>query len=435
MDVLSIDEMVKLEMDLFQSGKTTPGALMDAAAEAMAQVILANYPQARDFLVLVGKGNNGGDGLGVAGHLAAPGRCVKAVLAGPEDELGELPRARLARLREEHPEVEICAWRPDFPFPDSNGVAIDALLGVQARGELRGPLAEIVSALNAAREKLFFRTVALDLPTGLAACAEDKPSSGKHDGADKAKSVNRAVVADLTIAVGFAKDLLCREALAGWVGRIEVVPWSAGTFLDRPTQALVGHELAGLLPRRNALSHKNDFGRVVLVAGSPGFTGAAGLCSQAAQAMGAGLLCVITRSDAAAIVAAQAPHEAMVSGWSDTDPEIIKTATAIGIGPGLGHNDRTLAMLRAVLEVGCPVLVDADALTVLAKNLSLLRKAKGPVVLTPPPGRDGPADRAKIRAGRARGDRAQIYRGVRRRYADSQGHPHVGHGARSRDLL
>jgi hydroxyethylthiazole kinase-like uncharacterized protein yjeF len=377
MDLLSIPDMIQREKETFQSGRSTPLALMEAAGAAMADQIRAAYPGSRPFLILVGKGNNGGDGLVVARHLAETGLRVRVVLTAPEDQLGELPQSRLEKLRSLP--VEIASWSADLEFPGSDGVVIDALLGVQAKGALRDPLAEIVARLNAARAAHFFRTVALDLPSGLAAYAEG----------DAPKERDAAVVADLTLAVGFIKELLCHETLSKWVGRLEVVPWSGEKFASAPLQALVGHELAGLLPRRSALSHKNDFGRVVIVAGSLGFTGAAVLCTQAAQAMGAGLLCVVTRSDAAAIVAAHAPPEAMVSGWSDTHPEIMESATAIAIGPGLGHNDRTRHMLRAVLQIGCPVLIDADALTVLAKNLSLLNEAKGPIVLTPHPGEMG----------------------------------------------
>jgi NAD(P)H-hydrate epimerase len=197
-------------------------------------------------------------------------------------------------------------------------------------------------------------------------------------------------VADITLAVGFAKEALCREALSAWVGRLEIIPWSQAKFESAPRQALVGHELAKLLPRRNALSHKNDFGRLVIVAGSIGFTGAPVLCAQAALAMGAGLTSVVTRSDAGSIVAALMPPEAMVSGWiEDKDgetPEVVRKASAIVLGPGLGVNAQTAAMLREALAVGCPVLIDADGLNTLAQNLDLLREAKGPVLLTPHPG-------------------------------------------------
>jgi hydroxyethylthiazole kinase-like uncharacterized protein yjeF len=377
MDVLSIAEMLKREKEAFSSGVTAL-ALMEAAGETMAEQIRLAYPQATSFLVLVGKGNNGGDGLVVARCLAATGGSVRVVLTAPEDELGELPQGRLGRLRKEAPQAVIASWSKELEFPGSEAVVIDALLGVQAKGELRGELAEVVARTNAARESNFFRTVALDLPTGLAAYETTTP-----------KERDQAVVADLTLAVGFIKDLLVREALAPWVGRLEVATWSRQAFASAPRQALVGHELAGLLPRRSALSHKNDFGKLALVAGSLGFTGAAGLCTQAAQAMGAGLLCVITRPDASAIVAAQAPHEAMVSAWGESDPELLEKASAIAIGPGLGAGKETLTMLRAVLKIGCPVVIDADGLTVLAKNLDLLDKAKGQVLLTPHPGEMG----------------------------------------------
>jgi hydroxyethylthiazole kinase-like uncharacterized protein yjeF len=377
MDVLSLKEMVAREEQAFRSG-ITAAALMEAAGEAMAGRIAVIYPCARKFLVLVGKGNNGGDGLVVARHLAQAGSRVRVVLAAPEDQLGELPGAHVARLRKECPKVEISPWRDDFAFPGSATVAIDALLGIQARGALRGVVGEIVAKLNAARASNFFRTVALDLPTGLAAYEDGKAPEDK----------NAAVIADVTIAVGFAKDVLIREALAGWVGRLEVVAWSQTQARSAPRRILVAQELAGLLPRRSALSYKGDFGKLAIVAGSLGFTGAPILCAQAAQAMGVGLLSVVTRSDASSIVAAQAPHEAMVSGWPEKGdaPTVVTKASAIAIGPGLGVDAISVKMLRAVLARGCPVLIDADGLNALAQNPDLLRKTMSPVLLTPHPG-------------------------------------------------
>lgn len=381
MDVLSIKQMVTCEDEAFHAGSTAE-TLMEAAGEAMAERIVALYPLARKFLVLVGKGNNGGDGLVVARHLAAARKWspvqVQVVLAAPEERLGELPRARLELLRHAFPRLDILPWRADLEFPGSDGVVIDALLGIQAHGVLRGNLGEVIAKLNAARAHNFFRTVALDLPTGLAAYEEGHAPA----------SPDAAVVADVTLAVGFAKEVLVREALSAWVGRLEVVPWDNVTAPTAPRRVLVGHDLAGLLPRRSALAHKGDFGRLVIVAGSLGFTGAPVLCAQAALAMGAGLLSVVTRPEAGALVAGKAPPEAMVSTWlkSSETPEVVHQASAIVIGPGLGVNADTVKMVRAVLAVGCPVLIDADGLNVLAQNLELLREAKGPVVLTPHPG-------------------------------------------------
>ena len=371
MDSLSLKEMVAREKAAFAAG-ITAAALMEAAGQAMAERIAQIYPRARAFLVVVGKGNNGGDGLVVARHLAQAGHRVDVVLAAAEDQLGELPVAVLEKLRKTG--AKVTTWSHAVPFPNSDGVVIDALLGIQARGELRGGLADIVARMNAERARLFFRVAALDLPTGLAAYEEGKP-----------KDRDAAIVADVTLAVGFAKDLLLRESLSAWVGRLEIVPWSGEVFSSAPRQALIARELAGLLPRRSAFSYKGDFGKLAIVAGSVGFTGAPVLCAQAAQAIGTGLLSVVTRHDASSIVAAHAPAEAMVSDWPESGepPQVVTGATAIAIGPGLGNDAETRRMLQAVLAVGCPVLIDADGLNALAKNPGLLREAKGPVVLTP----------------------------------------------------
>jgi NAD(P)H-hydrate epimerase len=381
MDILSTKEMIAREEDAFRSG-ITAAALMDAAGEAMAERIASLYPRRRDFLVFVGKGNNGGDGLVVARHLTATAdNCVEVVLTAPEDQLGELPVVQLAKLRETAPGIEVMAWSKDIVFPYSDGVVIDALLGVQARGPLRGNLAEVVGAMNTARAARFFRTIALDLPSGLSAY-EESSAPKDHDA---------AVIADVTIAVGFAKSVLAREALSIWVGRIEVVPWCAKPENSSKYQVLVSQELAGLLPRRSALSYKGDFGKLAIVAGNRGFTGAPILCTHAAQAIGAGLLSVVTHADSADIVAAHAPPEAMVSGWKILDevPAVIEKASAIVIGPGLGASPESEKMLRHVLAVGCPVLIDADGLNILSKNLALLKKAKGPLLLTPHVGEMG----------------------------------------------
>jgi hydroxyethylthiazole kinase-like uncharacterized protein yjeF len=145
------------------------------------------------------------------------------------------------------------------------------------------------------------------------------------------------------------------------------------------------------LPRRGALSFKNTFGKLTLVAGSRGFTGAPVLCVHGAQGIGAGLLSIVTQDDVAEIVAATAPPEAMVSGWANLHeaPEVVKNASALVVGPGLGTSSESEKMLRHVLAAGVPTLIDADGLNLLAKNPDLLKEAKGPVVLTPHVGEMG----------------------------------------------
>jgi NAD(P)H-hydrate epimerase len=123
MDVLSTKEMIAREQEAFRSG-ISAAALMEAAGFAMGRRIVEIYPRAHDFLVFVGKGNNGGDGLVVARHLLREAKNVRVVLAAPEEQLGELPIAQLAKLRAEFAGAPVRAWGADVPFPDSHGVVI-----------------------------------------------------------------------------------------------------------------------------------------------------------------------------------------------------------------------------------------------------------------------------------------------------------------------
>jgi len=229
--------------------------------------------------------------------------------------------------------------------------------------------------LNTARAARFFRTVALDLPTGLAAF---------EDGSAP-KDTNAAVVADITIAVGFAKTVLVRETLSAWVGRLEIVAWSSAAAQSAPRQVLVAHELAGLLPRRKRAFLQGRFWKTCHHRRQPRLHRRADPLHAGRAGHGTGLLSVVTRPDASSIVAAHVPPEAMVSGWQDDGiiPSVIPKASAIVIGPGLSVDAETVKMLRAILAVGCPLLIDADGLNALAQNLDLLGEAKGPVLLTP----------------------------------------------------
>lgn len=375
---MTIPEMLEIERQLFESGRATAESLMETVGHELAERVLVEYPGVCEILILVGKGNNGGDGLTMARALAKKQRGltnesfrVRVYLAYQSD-LGMLCDNNLKRLKDECPEVEVLDSPSTIPFPRADGLVVDALLGIQAKGILRSPVREIVQRVNAARHERFFRVVAVDLPSGLAGFVDTRPNSE-----------DAAVIADLTLTVGYAKDILCREVLARWVGRLGVLEWSGGgEGVREAPEVLIPSDLATLLPLRNALAYKGSFGHVAIVSGSPGFTGAPILCAQGAQGIGAGLISVRTDPDAYPIVAAKMPAEVMVSA-GDTLPE--KTSVVV-IGPGIGISKWARHWLLMVLRSNLPVVLDADGLNQVAGESvahEALMQRSAPTVFTP----------------------------------------------------
>lgn len=364
------------------AGGVSAESLMERAGKGAAERIAREFPRAREALFLIGKGNNGGDGLVVARWLARAGWRVSLSLLAPRAELGPLCGAKLAELLREFAALPVGVWGSDAPrWPEADGVVVDAVLGIGARGDLKPALAEAVRALNREREARFFRTVAIDGPTGLHQLEEDS---------EKEPAVARA---DLTLSIGFGKEAFFREEWGDYVGRIHAVPiFDAAAGEEGPADAgrmLEPASLRALLPRRKPRSYKNRFGRVVVIGGSRGTVGAPLIAATGALRSGAGLVNVAVRSEIFAAASGLAPLEAMVLAAGDGAEfeAVLKGAQAIAIGPGLGTDHDAAELLRRILtETAVPLVVDADGLTLFSRDPSLLEACRDRAVLTPHPG-------------------------------------------------
>ena len=352
------------------AGGVSQEELMERAGKGCAERILEAFPGKRKALALIGRGNNGGDGLVIARRLARAGWEVTVSLCAERADLGSLCARKLAEWEGQGGRTAPEGVRP---WAEAD-LVIDALLGIGMSGELRGEPARLVAELNGERSRRFFRTVAVDTPSGL------------WEGATAASP---AVVADLTVTVGYGKDFLFREALSRFVGRIEVVPIFSEREEPAGSEAIVPEELARLLPRRSAYSHKNQFGRVLLLGGSRGFSGAPTMAAHAAHRVGAGLVTLGVREEIYPIVAARCLPETMVFPLSDQAlySSNLSRATAVGIGPGLGLGRAAEELLEDLVATsGSPMVIDADALTLLARNPALFDRLRSPAILTPHPG-------------------------------------------------
>ncbi len=389
--IVSAAEMRAAEEAAFARGITAE-ALMDEAAAGIARGVQRFFPRAGRCVVFAGKGNNAGDAFAAAELLHVRGWEIELRLAFAEADCGELAAKKLANLR--------AALRDDRRSAVNKTpiVILDGLLGLGATPPLREPIATACREINRRRQEQNAFVFAIDLPTGL-----DR-DSGEADA--------NCVVADFTITVGFAKHGLLADRALNFVGRLEVVPLadltagSGGTVGEavsfpslkhgkltaspteearpRPTFA-TPTSLRDLLPRRKFGAYKNQFGRVSVVAGSRGLTGAAILCASGALRAGAGLVELFVTEDIYPVVAASAPPEAMVKPIASYATLLDEKIDVWAVGPGLGRA-HAAEISKLIGEATQPMVVDADGLNIASEHPLILRQPAGPRLLTPHPG-------------------------------------------------
>ncbi|MDQ6655238.1 MAG: NAD(P)H-hydrate dehydratase [Verrucomicrobiota bacterium] len=363
--ILTVAEMRAAEEAAFARG-TTAESLMDEAARGIAAAVSSIFPQPARCIVFAGKGNNAGDAFAAAELLSRDGWQVDVRLAFNEADLGTLARNKLASLRAALAgNATSCHLQPQL-------IVLDGLLGIGATPPLREPICSAGRELNRLRTERNAFVFAIDVPSGLDADTGD----GDAD----------CVVADWTVTIGFAKRGLIADAALEFVGRLEVAPLSVEPE-HQPSAAVLAtrDSLRPLLRRRAFGAYKNQFGRIGIVAGSRGFTGAAVLCSLGALRGGAGLVQLFVPEEIYELIAASAPPEVMVKPVTSYRGIADEPIDVWAVGPGLGR-EHDAAILDLIASVAAPMVLDADALNALATHMPLLQQPCGPRLVTPHPG-------------------------------------------------
>jgi ADP-dependent NAD(P)H-hydrate dehydratase / NAD(P)H-hydrate epimerase len=357
-------------LDAYAIAHGTDGyTLMRRAAEAALRAMRSRWPTAMRIAIVTGGGNNGGDGYVLARFAQAAGLSA-AVLAAvaPEALRGDALRAcedfRASGGR-------ILAY--EAALLGATDVIVDALLGTGLHEPVRPDLAQAIHAINACDRPVF----SLDLPSGL--------------NADSGAVMGAAVSADCTISFVALKTGLFLGAGPDHVGRLifddlELSPPDELRF--RPLLQRLGEgEIARALPPRGRAANKGDFGRVLIVGGGPGMPGAVRLAGESCLRVGAGLVTVATARDNLNAVVAGRPELIVhaVEEAAALEP-LLGSADVVAVGPGLGQSTWAASLLESVLGCGKPLLIDADALNLLAKSA---RPAPARSVLTPHPGEAG----------------------------------------------
>ncbi|MFT5241543.1 MAG: hydroxyethylthiazole kinase-like uncharacterized protein yjeF [Kiritimatiellia bacterium] len=395
MIVVSTAQMMEMDRLMTSEFGVSGFTLMDRAGFGVAEIVdeLAEVGGFSDGTVrlVAGKGNNGGDVYVAARYLKERDYDVDVLLAGSRghikgDALKHLEAMKQAGIRL----TEVSspdAWDALTEEAKSHdGIVVDGVLGTGIRGPARGNAAGAIRFINAHRHRC--PIVAVDVPSGM------------HS--DTGEALGDTVVADLTVTMALPKSGLVQPAALPFVGSVDVVDIGFDDALvaryGADSHFISGDDCRRTLVVRQRGDHKGTFGHVLIVGGSDGLAGAIILAARAAVRSGAGLVSVLVPDCIQTAVVAAVP-EAMVFAASSNQagafaPNAIaewrrdwSAFSAVAVGPGMTAGDGMEQVLADVLERATgPVVIDADALNVLARHPGLASAAKAGCLLTPHPG-------------------------------------------------
>lgn len=364
-------EMRQIEDYTIKSEEIPAVVLMERAAEAVVDFVVKKVNKEDRICVLCGKGNNGGDGAAIARLLFVRGYNVR--ISVPEYNFTSKGSIKQDSLSTQSSLLDFQLEKAyalgviieNQYRPAEYNVIIDALFGIGLSRSVTGIYEEIIKETNNNENTVF----SVDIPSGISA--------------DNGNIYNIAVKADYTVTFGYMKKGLLLYPGASYAGKIIVadIGFSKEALLqNKPSAFYYQYEDLSLLPARADYSNKGSYGRVLVIAGGKGMSGAAYMSAKAAYRTGAGLVKVFTVEDNRQIIQTLLP-EALMSSYEEENIaesrekllQDLSWASVVIIGPGLGKG-RTANMLLDVVmsEAQQPVIIDADAINMLADRLNIL---------------------------------------------------------------
>ena len=393
MKVVTAEQMQALDRRTIEEVGIPGVVLMENAGRGMVAALERRYPhiERRRVAVLCGRGNNGGDGFVIARCLRELGVDVGLWLLGTGDQVRGDAAVKLRAFEKIGGTVqEITApaqLEEMFRTMARYDLYLDGLFGTGLNSEVRGLHKEVIRVLNESPAPV----AAIDIPSGL--------------NATTGELMGEAVRADMTATFGLPKVGQVIYPGAEYVGHLEVIDIGIPVFLVEEaglrTSLVESSEIEPYLTPRRPDAHKGNFGHLLVLAGSPGKTGAAALTCLGALRCGAGLVTLgipaglnpimeVKLTEAMTIPLAETDGGTLASSAAPAIAEARKTMSCLAIGPGLSTDPETSALVRSLISASTgPTVVDADGLNALVDHLDCLEGASGPIVLTPHPGEMG----------------------------------------------
>ena len=380
-----VDSVVQLEQVAITQYGIPAYDLMKRAGEAVFNVIQTRYSHCKKILILSGAGNNAGDGFVVASLAKKAGYTVQLVsLVDPETLKNEAGLAFQDWLHQDGSAVTTCEdtlTSRSLLMIENADLIVDALLGTGLKRDVSAAWAKWISAVNQSA----IPVLSVDIPSGL------------H--ADTGVIADAAIKADVTVCfIGLKQGMFTAQG-RDVCGEIVFSNLSLSnevyTHVESDAQLIRGVNYA-LLPKRKASSHKGNFGHVLIVGGNEGMPGAVILSARAALRCGVGLVTIITIPLHLEAISNAVPEAMVKTCEFDSVEEIFKESfihkvTHIAIGMGLGQDEWSLQLLRYCLQLHKPMVIDADALNLIAMHNMTgdITSNHSPLIVTPHPGEAG----------------------------------------------
>ncbi|MEA2031049.1 MAG: NAD(P)H-hydrate dehydratase [candidate division Zixibacteria bacterium] len=391
MKLVTSEQMRRIDSETINNYGIPGPKLMENAGSGIARWVADNVIvgiEKAKVTVISGKGNNGGDGLVVGRHLFEMGADVNVLFVGPIDKLSSQTKLNFDRATDIGMNLQEVTSVDDLPEQLECNYLIDAIFGIGFKGAPRGLTGELIDYINNQGNTT---VISVDIPSGLNA------DIGQYEGA--------VVRADFSFPLALPKCGLFvspgRE-LAGVVRVIPIgIPEEVIDKFDLPVELITSPMVSAKIPERKPDGHKGDFGKLFVLAGSTGMTGAASLSASAALRCGCGLVKIGCPRTVLPIIASLVTE---ATSWPLPDVakkgalalrglgevrKLIEEHDSVAIGPGIGQHHETKELVHRILSnLNRPAVIDADGLNAFAGQADLLRQRPNntELVITPHPG-------------------------------------------------
>ncbi|MFA9398492.1 MAG: NAD(P)H-hydrate dehydratase [Clostridiaceae bacterium] len=344
---------------------------------AVINILTSINDEFNSFAIVCGRGNNGGDGFALARHLFNRNKKIDLFLIGDENKLSRECRINYNIVKNMGLKVNGIKSQEDLYLLEniinSSDCTIDCIFGTGLSRNVEGIYKETIEIINNKAAYIY----AIDIPSGL--------------NGDTGQALNVSIKADETITLGLYKMGFLNNEEENYTGKVcvrSIGMVESALEMFKENRYIVSEDyIKEHLKEKNNYSNKGDFGRVVVIAGSDGYSGAAYLTTMATVKGGAGLTSLLTNEEVKLALSIKLT-EAMVISLQDVyrKNKLIKSANAIAMGPGLGNNEGTYERLIEIIEkTDCPLVLDADALNVLQGRADILKSASNNIIITPHP--------------------------------------------------